>query len=291
VPIEFFLVPVVGTGTRADPRRAKYSTNPGVIRHGMIRYSHADDCIAMFEAAQADLDTLAGQSDVTRIATEANLNGTMNASQRTTLINALNARQIPSQWVAAGLTRRAAIRTVCWMFALVQRLEGRFDKPFHDQAHQWLAGGGLRNVAGHEDEPIPTDAAELARQGKILLGLQFQELPSGVQNYLLEVRDKQGWTNQDLGLTATSTVKDILRSFGSQGVGIRKRLAKHGLTLASTWADFPQAMRDELQDAVESFGFDAQSLGFTGTTALRTMMKTFADQFAGRELWIGGVAV
>jgi hypothetical protein len=78
---------------------------------------------------------------------------------------------------------------------------------------------------------------------------------------------------------------------GSQGVGIRRRLARHGLTLDSTWAAFPQTLRDELREIVEDFGFDPVALGLSGASQLRQILKTFADQFSNKPVILAGVAV
>lgn len=289
---EFFLVPIVGDGlTRATSRKPKYVDDAAVTGWGALRFSHVDDAILMLDATQTYLNSVAGQTDTTRICTEAQLDNNLSAAQRTAAQNALEARSIPAQWITNPITFRQVIRTAGHIGFVNLRLGGTFAKSFHDRIHTWLANGGLRNVSGFEDQPIPTTPEEFGAQGKILLGLTYSQLPNGVQNYLLEIRDRQGWTNQELGLNASSTVKQILRAMGNQGVGIRRRLQRHGLTLGSTWSELPQGFRDELQEIVQDFGLDPVALGLSGTSTLRQILKTFADQFASLPVIIGGVSV
>jgi hypothetical protein len=289
--VELFVVPMIGDGTRAVPYRARYSADPAVVRHGCIRYSKQDDCIVLLDAPQAYLDGVAAQPDAVRICTEAQLDNVLTAPQRTAVGNALEAREIPAGWLNAGDTWRVVIRTVCHIFFVNQRLEGTFAAPIHNQIETWLRAGGLAQVAGFESEPPASTPVLVRAQGRITLGLTFSQLPTAAQNYLLQVRDRQGWTNNELGLTAASTVRQIITAMGRQGVGVRRRLARHGLTLNSQWNTFPAALQDELREVVQTFGFDPVALGFSGASTLRQILKTFADQFAEHPVIIAGAVV
>lgn len=280
---------MTGTGTRTDPYRAQFANDPSVVRHGCLRFSRQSDCLLMLDAPQTYLNTVAGSAGVQLVATPANIDNALTAGQATTIRNALEARQIPAAWVVAGLTRREVIRTVAHMAFLNQRLEGIFLRPFHSRIETWLQNGGMVGIRGVTAPPA--NAEELKQHGKLLLGTTYGELPANVQQFLLDVRDRQGWTNQDLGLTAQSTVREILRAMGAQGVGWQRRLARHGLTLDSTWTQLPAAFQDELREVVEDFGFDPQALGLSGASTLRQILRTFADQFQNEPIEIGGVTV
>ena len=257
MPREFFLVPMIGDGSEADPHRAKYSD--GAAAHGCVRSAHREVGVVMLFAGQAYLDNVAGQADARRICTVAQLNDAPTNPQRTAISDALEALRIPADWLTAGDTWRVVIRTVCHFFFLDQRLEGSFAKPLHAQIPQWER--------------------------------TYSQLSSAEQNALLAIRDRQGWTNEELGLTANSTVREIVRAMGRQGVGLRRRLARHSLTLSSQWSDLPAGMRDDLREVVTSFGFDPAGLGLSGASTLRQILKAFADQFANLPVVVNGVWV
>ncbi len=73
MPVSLFLVPIVGAGTRSDPRRGKYSFVPGtVVRRGIIPYSH-DHALGLIEAPAAYLADVASKLDVVWLAAEDDL--------------------------------------------------------------------------------------------------------------------------------------------------------------------------------------------------------------------------
>ncbi len=67
--IEFFLVPMVGTGTSSDELRGKYLFDPNVLSGGTLRYSRQASALIMMDANQTYLDVTALQADATRIST------------------------------------------------------------------------------------------------------------------------------------------------------------------------------------------------------------------------------
>jgi len=289
VPLRVFLVPMIGTGTREDPHRAKYGRDPVVVRAGAVRISRQDEAVLLIDAPQAYLDQVEAQPDVMVITTPANIDLSLTQGQVDAIKAALEARQIPAHWLNAGDTRRTVIRMVCHMAFLNQRLEGIFLRPFHEQIHAWLLGGGMVGIGGVTAPP--TNQQELRAQGQLLMALTFAELPTGVQQFLIDVRDRQGWTNQELGMTAQSTVREILRAMEVQGVGWKRRLARHGMTLDSTWNQLPQTFRDELREVVESFGFDPERLSLAGSTSLRHILRVFAELFQAQSVHFAGVEV
>lgn len=81
------------------------------------------------------------------------------------------------------------------------------------------------------------------------------------------------------------------RMIGRFGKGWRQRAAEHGLTLDSTWSNFPQALKDEFIGVAESFGWDVPSLGLSASSTLREILNTMAEQFAGYPFVIGGIEI
>lgn len=183
---EFFLVPMIGTGSRQDPYRAKYSDL--VDSHGSIRYSRADHAIAMFDADQSVLDGIAAEADATRLATETNLDDTLTAGQANAAKTIFEAAFIPGQFINAGDTRREAIRGVVGMFLFSQRLEGRFGEG-------WRAKAQARGIT---------------------LDSTWTEFPQVLKNEFLEIRDDHGWNNTDLNVSASSTLREILQAVSNQ---------------------------------------------------------------------------
>lgn len=189
---ELFVVPMIGTGTRADPVRGRYTQDefggafgtPSAA--GTIRYSRQDDAVVMIDAPQAYLDQVAAQADALRIATARNLDQPITAPQATAAKAFLEARGIPQQMVNVGDTRREVLRRVVGMFFFSQRMEGRFGEGFKKRA---------------TDRGISLDSA-------------WNTFPAALQNEFIAIRDDHGWGN--LGLTATSTLREILQAVSQQ---------------------------------------------------------------------------
>lgn len=186
--VELFLLPMIGTGTRADPRRPKYVRDPAVVRRGSIRYSRISHAIAMIDASQAYLNSIAQQPDATRLATAANIDQVINASQANAAKAVFEDAFIPGQFINAGDTRRQVIRGLIGMFFFSQRMERRFGEGWKEKAQ-------ARGMA---------------------LDSTWQEFPQALKNELIDVRDDHGWTNTELGVTNTSTLREILQAISQQ---------------------------------------------------------------------------
>lgn len=186
MPRELFLVPMEGQGTRTNPYRGKYTRDPVVTLSGALRAGRQDMAIALIEAPQSYLNGVAGQADALRLATEANLDGTLTTNQA----NAAKARfeevGIPGQFINAGDTRRQAIRGVVGMFLFSQRMEGRFGEGF------W----------------------QRAKARGITLDSQWSDFPQALKDEFLAIRDEHGWDN--LGLTNQSTLRQIMQAVSQQ---------------------------------------------------------------------------
>jgi len=201
MPVALFLCPMVGTGTREDPRRGKYQKGAGVVRSGQLRFSRTDHAIVLIEAPQAYLDTVAADPECRLLATPQTIDTALTQGQVNQVKSFLEANGIPAQWLQAGETRRQALRGIAGMFLFAQRLEGRF-------------GTGFR--------------AKMAERG-ITLETQWQDFPQALKDEFIAVRDSFGWDAQRLGLTNTSTMREILKVCGDQFQG--KRIEICGVVL------------------------------------------------------------
>jgi len=186
--IALFLCPIVGTGTREDPKRGKYMRGVGVIRAGSLRFSRVDHALVMIEAPQSYLDTVAVDPECRLLATPQTIDTPLTQGQVNGIKSFLELNGIPAQWLQAGETRRQALRGIAGMFLFAQRLEGRF-------------GTGFR--------------AKMAERG-ITLETQWQDFPQVLKDEFIVVRDLFGWDAQRLGLTNTSTMREILKVCGDQ---------------------------------------------------------------------------
>lgn len=201
MPREVFMVPMIGTGTRTDPFRAKYSNDAAVTAAGALRSAMQDECLLMLDATQVYLDSVAAQPDAMRIATTANIDSPLTQQQADGAAAFLESRTIPGEFVEAGETRRAAIRGIAGLFLFCQRCEGRF------------------------------------------------------------------------------------------GVGFKKRAVELGVTFATQYNAFPQALKDMFVATCQSEGWDVPPFGLTPSSTLRQILVALADGYAGKPLFIGGVSI
>ena len=184
--IALFLCPMIGTGTLTDPYRAKHTR--GADRAGTLRFSRMDDALVLLDAPQAYLDSVAADPECVLLATTANADTAITVQQRNGIRTFLEKRGIPAQWVNDGDTRRQVLRGIAGMFLFAQRLEGRF-------------GVGFR--------------AKMAERG-ITLDTPWSDFPQALKDEFIAVRDSFGWDAQRLGLTNTSTMREILKVCGDQ---------------------------------------------------------------------------
>lgn len=113
--MSFFLVPIQGTGARGDPRRPKYIPALGVA---WSMADFGDSAIVWAAASGAQETTIAANSDATVIPPLDNTVA-VNATK-----NALEALNMPAQWVTAGMTYRTVLRITIGMAQLIQRVQG-----------------------------------------------------------------------------------------------------------------------------------------------------------------------
>ncbi len=188
MPVNLFLLPMTGTGTRADPWRGKYSKHPQVTRRSNIRYSNQDDAIVLIQAPQAYLDSVAAEPDATLLATQDNIDEQLTVGQANAAKIIFEDAFIPDLFINAGDTRREVIRGVVGMFLFSQRMEGIFGEG-------WKAK---------------------AKNAGMTMDSTWQDFPQVLQSGLITVRDDWGWTNAEVGVTNTSTAREILKAISDQ---------------------------------------------------------------------------
>ena len=184
---ELFLVPMVDslswTGAPGH-KRAKYTDDAAVVSQGTIRYSRTSNGIVMIQASQAYLNNVAAQPDATSLATASNIDNVLTANQANAAKVIFEDTFIPGQFINAGDTRREVIRGVVGMFLFSQRMEGRFGEG-------WV---------------------ERAKNRGVTLNTVWSDFPAALKDEFRDIRDDHGWTNAQLGVTASSTMRVILRS-------------------------------------------------------------------------------
>lgn len=199
---EYFLVPMIEVqGPLGLTRRAKYSKDPAVTLSAAIRLGRTDDAILYMEATQTYLDSVAAESDATRLATTANLDSVLTAGQANAAKTKFEASFIPGEFINAGDTRREALRKVLGAFLFSQRMEGRFGESWKKRAQ---ANG-------------------------VTLNTEWRDFPVALQNEFRDIRDEKGWTNQELGLTGSSTLREIMGAVSDQWGDAPFELGNHSI--------------------------------------------------------------
>ena len=176
---QFYVVPIMGSGTEADPRRPKYSdTDLSGVAWGAMDYGN-EPFMLVATAANA---ALAAEVDVLSI--PANINALLTAGQVTTVQTKLEAINIPANWLDTTYTWRKALRIVAGILQYAQRIQGMFN------VRVFPSGVTLSTV--------------------------FSTLTQGQQNALIQSAQSFGWDISSL--SASSTVRQILNFAGAHWV-------------------------------------------------------------------------
>lgn len=100
-----------------------------------------------------------------------------------------------------------------------------------------------------------------------------------------------GWINT--GLTWRQITRTVAGLFQYtqrlHGIGGNVRLVDGTTPLSTQFNQLPLAVRQSMIAAAESFGYDTSSL--SGTSTLRTILKTLADQWGAAPIQIGGITL
>lgn len=161
MPREIFLVPMQGDGARSNPYRGKYTNTVGVTTSGTLRYARqAAHGLIMLEADQTILDDVASNLDVTRLATDANIDDVMPVAEIAFLRVELENGFVSQNVVKDAATRRAIIRAIIGVHFFSQRYEGIHKKSLPAAAA--AAGRGLDHNPNSFPLPFQTELEVVA---------------------------------------------------------------------------------------------------------------------------------
>lgn len=168
--MSFYILPMAGTGALADPFRPKYSLGatwqwvPTPREWG----------IAWADSTPAEQAALALNADVIVVP------ALDNTIALTATKNALEALNVPAQWLTAGMTYRTVLRVLVGIASYIQRCDGL---------------GQVVTLAGNLDRT-------------------FSSLSAGVRNTLSAAADSLGLDRT--GISGTTTLREALRIIGQQ---------------------------------------------------------------------------
>lgn len=182
-----YIVPVIGTGTRTDPRRPKYFD--GLIWSGMD-YGFEPWFVVGADLSPADDLTIGAQPDAFTLPFD--LSPVLTALQVTNVQNKLEAINVPAGWVNTSLTWLQVVRTVLGMFSFIQRY-----------------GAVYADANGTAAPSIFT--------GGVSLSTTFGSLPLAVRNALTTTA--QSFNISTAGLTASTTLRTILKAMADNFQG------------------------------------------------------------------------
>lgn len=172
--MSFYLVPIVGSGTKIDPRRPKYVPALGVPWQ-MVDFG--DSAIVWANASPPQDSTIGANADATVIPA---LDNTVAV---TATKNALEALNMPGQWVTAGMTYRSVLRVAIGMAQLFQCV--------------WGILGAQVSIAGHLDDTIGS-------------------FPLSVRNAIAQACDTLNIDRTNI--ISGTLLREALRDFGQQFV-------------------------------------------------------------------------
>ena len=179
-----YLVPIVGTGTKDDPRRPKYFAGAPVVGDWSgMDYGFEPVMVVGADLSPSEDNYVVGQGDVTALPFD--LAPTLTSGQVTAVHNVLETLNLPAGWVTTSLSWLAIVRTVLGMFSFLQRF-----------GQLYAAQNGV---------PPPSIFA-----GGVTLNTTFGSLPLAVRTALLATADSFGIPTT--GLTGSTTIRVILKN-------------------------------------------------------------------------------
>ena len=179
-----YLVPIVGVGTKADPRRPKYFADGSLASNPS--WSGMDYGIEKWMMVAADLSTaddlfVTGQAD--GFALPFDLSQPMTAQQVTNVQNKLEAINLPAGWIDTTFTWQSMLRIVLGILSFMQRFSA-------------LNG----NVS--------------LFTGGVTLGTKINQLPAGVVTNLQQAAADMKLSTANI--TGNTTIRAALKDFGTQ---------------------------------------------------------------------------
>jgi len=177
-----YLVPVIGDGTKADPRRPKYVAALSGVDWAAMDYGFQPVMLVAANVDDATDTTATNQADVQRLPD--NLDQQIGAAALSIVQNALETRNLPAGWVTNTMTYRELLRTLGGFFAFLQRYS------------------------------VVANTTGLVIGGTVNLNTQFNQLPQAVRTNLQDTATSLGLSSA--GITGTSTIRVILKNIADQ---------------------------------------------------------------------------
>jgi hypothetical protein len=186
MPFRLYIVPVIGTGAKFDPRRAKYfadgTVSPTAI-WSSIDYGFEPWMIVGGDLSTSDDNLVVGKVDA--FALPFDLSPTLTAGQVTNVQTKLESINVPAGWVNTSLTWLTVVRTTLGMFSFLQRYGVIYTEANGVVAPSLFTGG-------------------------VTLSTTFGSLPQAVQNAIISAA--QSFNISTAGLTASTTMRVILKA-------------------------------------------------------------------------------
>lgn len=116
------MLPITGSGTRTDPRRAKYGSSV-IPKYTIIRYGREPVCLFRGNDVDASQHTaMTANNDVAAFPSD--LDQIIPSNQESSIRNTLENVNIPGLWVTAGIHKYSTVLKRLWqLFKFAQFLE------------------------------------------------------------------------------------------------------------------------------------------------------------------------
>lgn len=190
--LRLYIVPVVGTGSKADPRTPKYFTDGTVTSVAWTANVYGFEPWAIVAADLSPTDDAIIVNELDAFALPFDLSPLLTAPQVTNVQTKLEAAHIPSGWVNTSLTWTDVVRTVLGMFAFFQRYSG---------------------IYARQNGTVPPSLF----LGGITLDSTFGTLSVANQNALTGAA--QSFNFSTAGLTSLTTIRVILKTMADNFQG------------------------------------------------------------------------
>jgi hypothetical protein len=175
--IRFYLMPLIGTGTRRDPRRPAYRETDLAGEGFALDYGAEPVCLVRVDASDTQHTAVTAHSDV--FAFPLPLTSTIGAALTSTQAS-LETFHIPNDWLTSTHTWRQLLRVIGTIFQFAQRL------------HRFRAG-----------RIFPAG---------VTLATPFQDLPAATRQAITAAAEEMAFDTS--WLTGLSTMRQILKAFG-----------------------------------------------------------------------------
>lgn len=176
-----YFMPIIGDGTKLDPRRPKYRSDLDGLNWSMMDFGLEPVCII----SVTDVPALTHASLVANLdvrSAPSNLDQQIGAATATVKTFLESTLGIPSNWIQSSDTYRKDIRIICAMFQFLQRLSSNLST-------RLLSGG-------------------------VDLDTRFNQLSANTRQQLINAADSFNFDTSSL--SGTSTIRQILKAMADQ---------------------------------------------------------------------------